>query len=660
MSDSQESGKPTRRKLLQGMGAASVLPAVSISGCSFLDGNGDDDEVSFPLEVQLETNSDNPERVEMVEVIADTMNESDYFDASVETYEFNDFTQRVLNPEYGERGHIGAIGLSGTFNPESFCNALNHSNNIGQCCNLSGVNDEELDQLMDSARFGSDVAEDEELRQERYDEVWQYLAEEAYSSMVFFDVNAAMTNNNVHGYSVFPFNENIISYALYSPQDEQVMWMDESSDPRETDLSDLQEGGTLRAAIAENPASFDYPYSSSTTATLAQSLIFEGLTTTDIDGNVMPWLARTFETTEIQDVERTDYEDYMETVAANDEGAIDTDEQILIQHPDDDPVADDEVRVLLPDGAADAVADGLFGMEVQYELHEGVEFHNGEELTSENVVRTFEYLQNSDLSAQTFDSVLHVEAVDEYTANIYGQVPDAEGERELPGTYILSVENIEEADPEPGAGGDIIDPRSDITPYGTGPYTLEDFQDEQYVEYAKFDNYWLDQQGVDTLEWFDGPEEFPDGPVIDEISFEIVPDPATRSASLQNDEVDMTYDLEKDTFSDYDESDDYMLYTMEAGGYTYLQAPLQVEPWDDRRMRQAFNHLINREYIVQNIHDGYGREAWTPLPEIAYESGTADPEALEEEIRPYNEYDPEGAVELIEEVIDERGYASDV
>lgn len=644
------------------MGAASVLPAVSISGCSFLEGNGngDDGEVSFPLEIQLETNSDNPERVEMVEVIADTMNQTDYFEASVETYEFNDFVQRVLDPQYGERGHIGCIGLSGTFNPESFCNALNHSDNIGQCCNLSGVSDQELDEMMDSARYGVDVTEDDDLRRERYDEVWKYLAEEAYSSMVFFDVNAAMTNNNVHGYDVFPFNENIISYALHSPQEEQVMWMDESSDPRETDLSDLQEGGTLRAAIAENPASFDYPYSSSTTATLAQSLVFEGLTTTDLEGNVMPWLARTYETTEVQDIERADYEDYMEAVAADDEGAIDTDEQILVQHPDDDPAADDEVRVLLPDGAADAVADGLFGMEIQYELHEGVEFHNGEELSAEHVVRTIEYMHNSDISAQTFDSVLHAEEVDEYTVNIYGQIPDAEGERELPGTYILSLENIEAADPEPGAGGTIIDPRSDITPYGTGPYTLEDFEDEQYVEYAKFDNYWLDQQGVDTLEWFDGPEEFPDGPVIDEVVFEIVPDNATRSASLQNDEVDMTYDLSSDTFDDYDQSEDYMLYTIEQGGYDYLQAPLQVEPWDDKRIRQAFNHLINREYIVENILNGYGREAWTPLPELAYGLGTADPEALEEEIRPYNEYDPERAAQLIEEVIEERGYESNV
>lgn len=643
------------------MGAASVLPAVSISGCSFLeDGNGDDGEVSFPLEVQLETNSDNPERVEMVEVIAETMNQSGYFDASVETYEFNDFVQRVLNPDYGTRGHIGCIGLSGTFNPESFCNALNHSDNVGQCCNLSGVNDEELDQMMDNARYGVDVTEDPELRRERYDEVWKYLAEEAYSSMVFFDVNAAMTNNNVHGYDVFPFNENIISYALHSPQDEQVLWMDEGSDPRNTDLSDLQEGGTLRAAIAENPGSFDPAYSSSTTASLVQYNVFESLTTTDIEGNVMPWLARSYEVTDVQDVQPTDYADYMESVATNDEGAIQTDEQILITHPDDDPASDDEVRVLLPDGAADAAADDVFGMRIRYELHEGVEFHNGEELSAEHVVRSMEYHHNSDISAQTFDSVLHTEAVDEYTVDIYGQIADAEGERELPGILVMSMENMDAADPQPGASGTIIDPRSDITPYGTGPYTLADFQDEQYVEYEKFDNYWLDQQGVDTLEWFDGPEEFPDGPVIDAISYEIVPDNATRSASLQNDEVDMTYDLSKDTFSDYDESDDYMLYTIEAGGYTYLQAPLQVEPFDDKRMRQAFNHLINREYVVQNIHDGYGREAWTPLPEIAYESGTADPEALEEEIRPYNEHDTERAVELIEEVIDDRGYASDV
>ena len=623
------------------------------------DGDDDDDEpteVSFPLEVQLETNADNTDRVEMCEVIAETLDETGYFDASVELYEWNDYTARVLDPEYGTRGHVALIGLSGTFNPESFCDALHHSANVGQCCNLSGVSDPELDELMESARFGTEVAADPDLRRERYDEVWDYLAEHRYSSISHFGVNSAVTGNRVHGFEAFPFSESLFSFALHSPADEQVIWLDEDNDPRDTDLSDLVEGGHLIVGEGENPASFDPPHSTDTTSSSAQNLIFEGLTTTDLEGTVQPWLAESYEIGEVNDIDRTAYEDYMESIAHDEEGVPDTGEQVLMTHPEDDPVGEDEARVLLPDGAADAVADGVFGMVITYDLREGVTFHNGEELTAEHVVKSLEYHYNSDISAQTFDSILHAEEVDEYTVNIYGQIADAEGERELPIT-VFSLENMEDADPADGVN---IDPRDDITPYGTGPYQLDHFEDEQYADYVKYDDYWLEEHGLDSLDWWDGSDDFPAGPVIDEVSYEFIPDDSTRSAALQNDELDVTHGLATDTLADFDASDEYQLHMVEAGGYTYLQTPLQVEPWDDDRMRKAFNHAVNRTFIVENIFNEFGQEAWIDLPELAQGLGTVDAEALEERIRPTNEYDLEETIALVEETIDDRGYDSSV
>ena len=620
------------------------------------DGDDEPDEISFPLEVQLETNADNSDRVEMCEVIAETLDETGYFDASVELYEWNDYVARVLDPEYGARGHVPLIGLSGTFNPESFCNALHHSDNVGQCCNLSGVNDPELDDMMDSARFGTDVAADPDLRRERYDEVWDHLAEHRYSSISHFGLNSAVSGPRVHGFAAHPFSESTFSYALHAPADEQLVWLDDSADPSETDWSDYEEGGILLVGEAENPASFDPAYSTDTTSTSAQGPIFEGLTTTDLEGTVRPWLAESYEIGETQDVDRTDYEDYMESIPHNEEGVPDTDQQVLITHPEDDPVGDDEARVLLPDGAADAVDDGVFGMVITYNLREGVMFHNGEEMTAENVVKTAEYYYNSDVSAQTFDSVLHVREVDEYTVEIYGQVADAEGERELP-FLVFSVENIEDADP---AEGEFIDPRNDITPYGTGPYQLEEFEDEQYAEYVKFDDYWLEDAGLDALEWWDGPDGFPAGPVLDEVHYEFIPDDATRSGALQSEEIDVTHGLATDTLADFEASDDFQLHTVEAGGYTYLQTPLQVEPWDDERMRKAFNHAVNREFIVENIFNEFGSEAWIDLPELAQGLGTMDVDALEERIRPTNEYDLEETIALVEETIADRGYESNV
>lgn len=635
-----------RRQLLQGIGGVSIA---AVAGCL----GGEDGEDGDPtFHVQLEVNADNDDRVQMVELISTSLEDSGYFSTEIETYEWNNYIERVMDLEYAQSGNVPCIGLSGTFNPESFCQALHHSTNHGQCCNLVGIDDSELDELLDDARYGVEVSGDEDLRRERYDEVWTHLAENRYSSITHFDLVAGVTNNNVHGFNMYPFSEGIFDYGLHSPQDEQVMWMDEDADPRETDVSDLEEGGTLRGAVGANVDSFDPPYSTDTTSTLAQEFVFEQLITSDKEGNLYPWLAEDYELEETNDIERLDYEDYMTSVEADEEGILDTDEQIIIRHPEDDPVEDDEVRVLTPDDAQEAVDDGTFGMRFRYDLHEGIEFHNGEEFTSEHVIATVERYYNSDLEAQTFDSLLHAEADGDNTVYLYAQIPDAEAERELPGLYIHS---LEQADLE---GGD-LDPRGDdgVEPIGTGPYELSDFSDEQYVEYTKNDNYWLEELGLEQKSWFDGPEDFPDGPVIDEIELEIVPDDSSRSAALQSDEIDITYGLSTADLDEFDDSGDYVVESVEAGGYEYIQYPVHSAddemPWDDKRFRQAINHLVPREQIVEHVLNGWARPAWTDLPELAQETGTVDADALEDEIRPYNEYNPEAAAELLEEVIED-------
>lgn len=641
-----------RRRLLQGIGAAG---AISIAGC--LGDDDEDSEISFPLEVTLEVDADNTDRGEWTQLIGQVMEDTGYFEVDIEEYAWDDYSERVMEDDYYQNGYIPFIGLSGTFNPESFCDALHGTANQGQCCNLNGLGYDELDEMIENARFGTDVAGDPDLRRERYDEIWRELADYRGSSIIHFLTEEYVRNTDVHGFSPYPFSEGTLSYALHAPQDEQVMWLDRSdATPDETDLSDLQEGGTLTYGVAANIPSFDPPYSSDTTSTTVQELMFESLVTSDTEGNVYPWLAESYELVETNDIGREDYEEYMVTVPADEDGVLEFDDgpvQDIMIHPADSRIADDEVRVLTPEGASDAVDDDVFGMQWRYHLHEGVQFHNGEELTAENVVQTVERYENSDLSAQTFDSLLHAREVDEYTVDLYAQIPDAEAERELPGLYIHSTEQAALE------GGD-IDPSAGNPPVGTGPYEFDEFEDENYFIATKTDNYWLEQQGLDALEWWDGPADFPAGPVVEEIDVDVIPEDSTRSAALQNEEIDATYGLVADTIDDYDADGDFIVDSIESGGYQYFQYPVQVEPWDDDRLRKAVNHLVPREEIVDEILSGWGEPAWTMIPELAQGLGTADYDQLESELRPNNEFDTEEAIALIEEVIEDRGYSSDV
>jgi len=428
--------------------------------------------------------------------------------------------------------------------------------------------------------------------------------------------------------------------------DEQTP-LDRAFQRNEVDVSDVEEGGTLDVALTSSPNSFDPPYSNEVPSTLVQNFFYESLLTTDTQGNAFPWLAESFELVEIQSVGPRDYEPYMRTAPAvvPDDGRpfVDVDEQIIVQHPEDSPAQDEQVRVLLPEDAAEAVADGTFGMQYQYDLHEGIEFGNGEELTADNVVRSVRRYENSPNSAQTFDSVLHAEAVDDYTVNLYAQAPDAEAEIQVSNAAPVFPTELLETE-----GGN-MDPRQGNDPVGTGPWQFEEFQDEEVFRVSLRDNYWLEDIGLDAKDWWDGPDEFPEKPVIDEINMRFVPEDAQRAGALQDGDVDVTSGLTSDAQTNFLESEGFGVSATETGGYLYMQYPVQIEPWDQQEVRRAANHLIPRGQISQEIEQGWTRPAWTPIPSLAYGAGTTDPEQLEEDLRPLNEFDPERAQELIEE-----------
>ncbi|ACV46675.1 MULTISPECIES: ABC transporter substrate-binding protein [Halomicrobium] len=420
------------------------------------------------------------------------------------------------------------------------------------------------------------------------------------------------------------------------------------------DPADIEEGGTFRAAIGEGPDSFDFAYSSSASASILHNLIFEGMVTTDASGEIYPWLAESYEQVDVQDVSPADYADYMTSVpyTETEDGAmvIDTDAQIVLEHPDNDPASGDDARVLTVEEAGDAVADGTYGMHFRFDLHEGVTFHNGNEMTADNVVESYERIRNSTLSGQYYDSMLDIQADGDYTVHLYIQEPDAAAVLELGDAPIYPSES---ATLPPEA----MDPRQGNTPMGTGMFELDEFQEGEYVVFTAFDDYWFDTEMKD---WFEGSSEFPNGPVVDEVDVSFVSEDASRSAALQEGEIDMSYGLTASTLNDYQNSEDFRTAPTDGAGYTFLQHPVTVEPFTDKRVRQAINHLIPRENIAQNIFSGWENPAWTPLPPVAAGAGTDDYEQLVEDGREYNEYDQERAAELVEEAIEDNGWETPI
>ncbi|MFP9191515.1 ABC transporter substrate-binding protein [Natrialbaceae archaeon A-CW1-1] len=438
--------------------------------------------------------------------------------------------------------------------------------------------------------------------------------------------------------------------------------IEDALDRNEVDLDGVVEGGRLEFAIPREDIS-DYDAAQSTAAedTTVLSTVYDGLLTTNTEGETVLWMAEEYDVDVSNDVDVLDYESYMreEEVVEVSDGFpfydLEENNMALLQHPDDlEGVEEgDTVRILTREEAGDAVADGVFGTRVEGRLHEGIEFHNGEELTAENIVRSYDRFVGSDNQGQVFDSFLHAEAPDGddgYTFELYSQTADAQAFLQLPPIEIFPSEHFDVPAGE-------LDPRDDedMVPIGTGPYRIETVEEASQLVLVKNENYWLEDLGLDALPWWDGPEEFPAGPVIDEINIRFVPESAQRSAALEDGDVDIAYELQSDARNSFYDSDDYVVSGTPGTGFKFLQFPVddtdEGGAFAEPEIRRAVSVLAPRQTIVDIVEQGWGDPARVPFPLPAADLATqGEYEDLFDEDWAYPaEPDIEQAEQLIEE-----------
>jgi peptide/nickel transport system substrate-binding protein len=160
------------------------------------------------------------------------------------------------------------------------------------------------------------------------------------------------------------------------------------------------------------------------------------------------------------------------------------------------------------------------GLTVNIELREGVPFHNGEEMTAEDVIASLErWADLSPRSGGFVDTYEEMEALDDYTVEI--RMNESLGPlstllSRYPGCCGIYPASVIEASDEQDLA-EVV---------GTGPYEYVEFLPDQHIHMRRFEDYV-------------GRDEEPSGysgrknQYVDEIFFIPVPDEAARIAGLQ-------------------------------------------------------------------------------------------------------------------------------
>jgi peptide/nickel transport system substrate-binding protein len=266
--------------------------------------------------------------------------------------------------------------------------------------------------------------------------------------------------------------------------------------------------------------------------------------------------------------------------------------------------------------------DGLL-WEIKFKA--GLVWHDGTPFTAKDYAWTMERVlaSPSPATGAMTDGMASAEAVDDRTVRIHMDHPNSgmlyglttAYMQPLPQAYIEKV-----GDEEYGRH-----------PIGLGPF--------KFKEWRTGDRIVLERNP--DFKWM--PAYAHQGPAyIEFVEYRAIPEYATRLAGLEAGEIDAMRLLNKDVerISGLDRFDVVPLSFQGAG--PYLLFNVSAAPFDDLRVRQAFNLAVNREQLVKAVALGYGEPLWGVITPSTYGHWEGD-KAIG-----YG-YDPEGAKALMSE-----------
>jgi peptide/nickel transport system substrate-binding protein len=338
-------------------------------------------------------------------------------------------------------------------------------------------------------------------------------------------------------------------------------------------------GGELVATFAADVKNMDPTRINDTTSSKAVGLIYETLMATDWEGRPQPYLAESVEQT-----------------------------------------GDTSYRVT---------------------LREGVTFHNGTDLTAQDVKTTFERYEGTPRESDVYDWYGSSTVVDDRTLDV------TLSRKYAPFKFTIGTIPIVPQE----ATGDQVDLSSE--PIGTGPYAFGTHQPDSLFRI---------QRNADH--WFEGTDEMPDQPPIETVTFRIIVEQSAQLAALRGGDVDFINEPPAKGFSQLKQNDSFGTGERLAGGFDMLIYPSHSEadtPFQNRLVRLGTTQLIPREAILKTVYNGIGIPAYTPISPLAKtrEAEQFSPRSFQKRMRDqYAGYNPEKARQQLRRGFQQAGYST--
>jgi len=251
----------------------------------------------------------------------------------------------------------------------------------------------------------------------------------------------------------------------------------------------------------------------------------------------------------------------------------------------------DENYNLTTDGLAESVTQDAPD-KVTIRLKQGITFHDGKTLSSDDVVYSFQRLfdpKQGLFGAAGLGSVdpNNITKVDARTVRLNLKQADSTIPDQL-GQYYNGIVPVGYT-----RIPDLTTKSVSIaSSNGTGPYKLQSFTPGQQSVHVRNPNYWRSGQ-----------------PYFDQVTIIDFPDPAAQVNALLAGQLDAITDIPFAQVSVVQAHSGLKVLESPGGGWLPLCMAIDMEPFTDKRVRQAFRLMADRQAIVTQVLSGHGRIA---------------------------------------------------